>query len=120
MLTGDKIETATCIAISAGIKSNTQEIFEMKEITDPVEINHKLDTFSNAAFNKVLIIDGITLGVALEECYHNFFESACKAPAVVCCRCSPTQKALVTEGIKKITGKKTCAIGDGGNDVGMI
>jgi len=66
MLTGDKIETATCIAISAGIKSNTQEIFIMKELTDPVEIKNKLDTFSTMAYNKVLIIDGITLGTALE------------------------------------------------------
>ena len=119
MLTGDKIETATCIAISAGIKSNQQDVFIMKELTDPVEIKEKLNAFSNT-YNKVLIIDGITLGVALEKCYQTFFESACKAPAVVCCRCSPTQKAIVTEGIKKVTKKKTCAIGDGGNDVGMI
>ena len=28
MLTGDKVETAKCIAISAGIKSPTQEIYE--------------------------------------------------------------------------------------------
>lgn len=34
MLTGDKVETAICIAISSGIKSATQEIFLLKEITD--------------------------------------------------------------------------------------
>jgi phospholipid-translocating ATPase len=39
---------------------------------------------------------------------------------VVCCRCSPTQKSTVVENIKIYTNKITCAIGDGGNDVGMI
>jgi len=31
MLTGDKVETAKCIAISAGFKSSTQDIFEIKD-----------------------------------------------------------------------------------------
>ena len=44
----------------------------------------------------------------------------CKAPAVVCCRCSPTQKAAVVRLIKKYTKARVCAIGDGGNDVSMI
>jgi phospholipid-translocating ATPase len=34
MLTGDKIETAICIAISSGIKSPDQTIFLIKECTD--------------------------------------------------------------------------------------
>ncbi len=71
-------------------------------------------------YDKVLVMDGVTLAVALEDCYDIFFDSATKAPAVVLCRCSPTQKAAVTEGVKKKTKKTTCAIGDGGNDVGMI
>lgn len=33
MLTGDKIETAKCIAISAGLQSKKQRVFEMKELT---------------------------------------------------------------------------------------
>lgn len=49
-----------------------------------------------------------------------FMELSCACPAVVCCRCSPTQKAQVVELIKKHTGKRTAAIGDGGNDVSMI
>lgn len=119
MLTGDKIETATCIAISAGLKAQQQEIFLMKELTDPVEIQAKLNQFGNM-YDTVLVMDGITLSTALSECYNLFFDAATKAPAVVLCRCSPTQKAFVTEGVKKMTKKTTCAIGDGGNDVGMI
>lgn len=45
---------------------------------------------------------------------------AANAPAVVCCRVSPTQKATLTEGVKQYTGKIVLGIGDGGNDVGMI
>lgn len=47
-------------------------------------------------------------------------ELATASPAVVCCRCSPTQKAQVVSLIQQHTGKRTCAIGDGGNDVSMI
>jgi phospholipid-translocating ATPase len=49
-----------------------------------------------------------------------FIELATKLPAVVCCRCSPTQKADVTRMIRAHTGKRVCCIGDGGNDVSMI
>ena len=39
--------------------------------------------------------------------------------AVVCCRVSPKQKALVTALVKS-AGDTTLGIGDGANDVGMI
>ena len=32
MLTGDKVETATCIAVSGGFKSRAQKIFTLKGI----------------------------------------------------------------------------------------
>mmetsp|Transcript_112111 Transcript_112111/g.241741 ORF Transcript_112111/g.241741 Transcript_112111/m.241741 type:complete len:128 (-) Transcript_112111:612-995(-) len=45
---------------------------------------------------------------------------ASKAPCVLICRCSPTQKAQVVM-IMKNESKKIClSIGDGGNDVAMI
>jgi phospholipid-translocating ATPase len=47
--------------------------------------------------------------------------AAIKAACVCICRCSPTQKAEVTQLLKHYTGnKRIAAIGDGGNDVGMI
>jgi phospholipid-translocating ATPase len=70
-----------------------------------------------------MVIDGISLDVALNapmDQQKRFFDVATKAPAVVCCRCSPTQKSLVVERIKLFTRQITCAIGDGGNDVSMI
>jgi len=38
-------------------------------------------------------------------------ELACQCPAVVVCRCSPTQKADIVKLIKAHTGVRTCAIG---------
>ena len=49
-----------------------------------------------------------------------FFTAATQAPSVCVCRCSPTQKAIITSKISSFTGKRTCSVGDGGNDVGMI
>jgi phospholipid-translocating ATPase len=77
------------------------------------------------AFHKdphILIIDGDALDLALRHCEREFFETAMKAPSVVCCRCSPTQKCIIVKTIKKYTrpNERTAAVGDGGNDVAMI
>lgn len=42
MLTGDKVETAKCIAISTGLRSKGQEIFEMVELTNKNETDELL------------------------------------------------------------------------------
>ena len=44
--------------------------------------------------------------------------SMCKA--VICCRVTPLQKALVVDLIKRHKKTITLAIGDGANDVSMI
>lgn len=43
-------------------------------------------------------------------------------PTIICCRCSPSQKKLLTAGVKRNKNPKEAVlgIGDGGNDVGMI
>ena len=40
--------------------------------------------------------------------------------AVICCRVSPLQKALIVKLVKKNQKAILLAIGDGANDVGMI
>lgn len=50
----------------------------------------------------------------------DFISVAVRLPAVVACRCSPTQKADVANLIREYTKKRICCIGDGGNDVSMI
>ena len=49
-----------------------------------------------------------------------FMELTVLCPAVIICRCSPTQKAEVVRLLRSYAKKRTCAIGDGGNDVSMI
>lgn len=122
MLTGDKVETATCIAISAGFKRRTQPLFFMRDITMAYDASKRLDDFSRKATNSILMIDGGTLDVIMSDpkIEEQFFREATKAPSVCVCRCSPTQKAIITKRIGEFTGKRTAAIGDGGNDVGMI
>jgi phospholipid-transporting ATPase len=69
-----------------------------------------------------LIIDGRTLDHALaDDIKLKFLELACMCKAVVCCRVSPLQKALVVKLVKHhVDQSVTLAIGDGANDVGMI
>lgn len=45
---------------------------------------------------------------------------ASKAQTVLCCRCTPIQKALVAGIISTYTGQKSLGIGDGANDVPLI
>jgi len=51
---------------------------------------------------------------------HIFLRVLLKAPCVLICRCSPTQKALVVRTVKQSTKVISLSIGDGGNDVAMI
>ncbi len=48
-------------------------------------------------------------------------ELVCGCTAVVCCRCSPEQKAQIVQLlIKYRSPERVAAVGDGGNDVSMI
>lgn len=49
-----------------------------------------------------------------------FLDIASQCKAVICCRVTPLQKALVVELIKRAKNAVTLAIGDGANDVSMI
>ena len=122
MLTGDKVETATCIAMSAGFKSRGQQLFYIRDMTSAKECDQALSRFSLSAEKLVLMIDGQSLDLFLSQkkLEEKFFTEATRAPSVCVCRCSPTQKALIVKKIYHFTGKRTAAVGDGGNDVGMI
>ena len=43
MLTGDKVETATCIAISTGLKAKNQKLFYMKELKTQSEVEREMN-----------------------------------------------------------------------------
>ena len=130
MLTGDKVETATCISISAGIKAKNHKIYTIRNdefshesiAQDVIELKNKFNEYikKNNIENHIFIIDGDTLDLALKNCEAEFFTTSMQAPSVVCCRCSPTQKRIIVKTIKKYTDARTAAVGDGGNDVAMI
>ncbi|XP_048254813.1 probable phospholipid-transporting ATPase IIB isoform X1 [Haliotis cracherodii] len=119
MLTGDKLETATCIAKSSKLVSRIQTLHTFNNVTDRTEAHLELNALRRKN-DAALIITGDSLQVCLKYYEHEFVELACQCPAVVVCRCSPTQKADIVKLLKTHTGKRTCAIGDGGNDVSMI
>jgi len=70
--------------------------------------------------NTALLIDGASLAVYLAHHSSAFIALAVRLPAVIACRCTPTQKADLALLIRATTGKRTACIGDGGNDVSMI
>lgn len=119
MLTGDKMETAICIAQSSRLVSKTQSIYQFKSVTNRAEAHLELNAFRRKN-DHALIIKGDCLELVMNHYEHEFMELAIQCPSVVVCRCTPTQKADIVRLIRVHTGKRTCSIGDGGNDVSMI
>jgi phospholipid-translocating ATPase len=141
MLTGDKVETARCIALSSKLVSRGQHVHTIAKgnptivpiLTTLQNIggSHKsLVTRKDAALNALqpissnttsaLLIDGESLSVMLTYHSRAFITIAAHLPAVIACRVSPTQKAELANLVKSYSGKRICCIGDGGNDVSMI
>ena len=61
MLTGDKVETATSIAISSGMRKATNRFYFMRELEDKRKVEDHLKEFRRLSHNHVLMIDGKTL-----------------------------------------------------------
>ncbi|BFZ02549.1 hypothetical protein BsWGS_05588 [Bradybaena similaris] len=68
-----------------------------------------------------LVINGHSLAQALKpELEITLLNLGCMCKAVICCRVTPLQKALVVDLVKRHKKSITLAIGDGANDVSMI
>ena len=68
-----------------------------------------------------LVINGHSLVHALDPNMELLFlDVASRCKAVICCRVTPLQKALVVDLVKRHKKAVTLAIGDGANDVSMI
>ena len=123
MLTGDKVETARCVAVSAKLVSRTQYIHTIIKLSNPPDTSSALDALSllrSKPDSTALLIDGDSLSYYLTHHRQDFISLAVLLPAVIACRCSPTQKADVASLIRHHTHKRVACIGDGGNDVSMI
>ena len=119
MLTGDKVETARCVAVSAKLVSRGQYIHTVTKLKDWSSAQDTLDFLRNKT-DSCLLIDGESLTLLLSQFRTSFISVAVLLPAVIACRCSPMQKAEIANLIRQHTKKRICCIGDGGNDVSMI
>lgn len=130
VLTGDRQETAINIGMSCKLIGEDMTLLIVNEETSAAtreNIQKKLDAVNSqqslGAEHEVLalIIDGKSLTFALEKDMEKMFlDLAIKCKAVICCRVSPLQKALVVKLVKRHVKALTLAIGDGANDVSMI
>lgn len=119
MLTGDKVETAKCVSISARLIYRGQYVHQITKLSHPDMALPQLE-YLKSDTQACLLIDGESLAVYLKHYRQEFLSVVIHLPAVIACRCTPQQKADVALLIKETTGKRVCCIGDGGNDVSMI
>ncbi|UPK93178.1 hypothetical protein LCI18_004113 [Fusarium solani-melongenae] len=119
MLTGDKVETARCVAVSSKLVARGQYIYTVDKLKKKDNAQEHLD-FLRSKTDACLLIDGESLALFLTHFRIEFISIAVQLPTVVACRCSPNQKAEVAKLIREYTKKRVCCIGDGGNDVSMI
>jgi phospholipid-translocating ATPase len=103
MLTGDKVETARCVAISAKLVSRGQYIHSITKVANKDEAMEHLE-FLRQKPDACMLIDGESLAMYLAHLKSDFVDIAVKLPAVIACRCTPQQKADVAhphQGIYK-------------------
>ncbi|KAK4236072.1 hypothetical protein C8A03DRAFT_36055 [Achaetomium macrosporum] len=156
MLTGDKRETAINIAHSARICRAGSDIFVLDVAKGDLEgqiltvmEDLQVQTETNASHipgHTVIAVDGRTLA-ALEEpratkSKELFYRLVLAIDSVICCRASPSQKALLVSAVRAASSTRptatkrhpllryflpstspsplTLAIGDGANDLAML
>jgi phospholipid-translocating ATPase len=140
MLTGDKKETAIQIGYSCQLinrQTKTVQPLTTSASTSSLE-NSVLPSYQQQTLlidfeegmdealriaqftngEKCLIIEGKHVP-GLENDLIRFKQLANHCTSVICCRMSPIQKGQIVRFMKS-TGKRSLAIGDGGNDVTMI
>jgi phospholipid-translocating ATPase len=126
MLTGDKRETAINIGHSCRLIKDYSSITILDHKSGEVgqHMAAALIEYNKGSIaHSVVVIDGMTLAhiEANETSMSLFLNLAILVDTVICCRASPSQKAMLVKAIrKKIKDSVTLAIGDGANDIAMI
>jgi len=127
-LTGDRQETAINIGMSCKLISEDMSLIivnqDNRQDTEQ-DLRSKLASakkqYETEEESMALVIDGLSLTFALEEGLDKIFlDLAVMCKAVICCRVSPLQKALVVKLVKRHLKAILLAVGDGANDVSMI
>ncbi|KAM7143495.1 phospholipid-transporting ATPase IK [Molossus nigricans] len=139
VLTGDKQETAVNIGFACQLLSGDMHILQEEEIIQILEAYQETNSNLPQIKMAAMIVSGELLdqmmksktGLVLQnkdstpenpEVWREraFVELASRCQAVICCRVTPKQKALIVALVKKYQNVVTLAIGDGANDVNMI
>jgi len=156
ILTGDKLQTAIEIGYSCNLLTNDMEVMiisadseqgaraqieaglnKIASVLGPPVVNKRRSTMEmgKPAATFAVVIDGDSLRYALQPSLKSLFLSlGTQCAAVICCRVSPSQKALTVKlvrddhepresadaQVKDGCNAMTLSIGDGANDVAMI
>ncbi|KAK4057352.1 phospholipid transporting ATPase [Microbotryomycetes sp. JL221] len=137
ILTGDKLQTAIEIGFSCNLLSNEMDIIILSAESEEgarAQVKAALDRVTIPGSGELgvaekrlklggfaVVIDGETLSYTLtDNLKPMFLDLTTRCETVVCCRVSPSQKALTVKLVKDGCGAMTLAIGDGANDVAMI
>ncbi|KAK0255797.1 putative aminophospholipid-translocase [Friedmanniomyces endolithicus] len=116
MLTGDKVETARCIAISSKLVPRNQPIHTITNLSTPSTALSALEPLHANPANTALLIDGSSLATYLTHHPRAFILTALTLPCLIASRCSPSQKAALATLIRAHSpsshGARIAAIGD--------
>lgn len=133
VLTGDKQETAVNIAYGCRLVQPSDRLLTancgsreacavfLDRLLQEVDEGLVSGSGSSSDGGFILVIDGRTLGWALQEdLQSSFLDLSRRCRAVICCRSTPLQKSQVVRLVRDHLKVMTLAIGDGANDVSMI
>ncbi|RCN29491.1 hypothetical protein ANCCAN_24747 [Ancylostoma caninum] len=130
VLTGDKLETAVNIGNSCRLLSVRAPMMVLSTNTERdtrMQLRKYLQMLGKQGLARrdqhiSLIVDATCLDYILvsERERDNFLRLALCCSAVICCRCTPIQKAAITRLVKANVSGAVLAIGDGANDVAML
>lgn len=118
-----KVQAPPAISIVT-FSSEADKIFEEENarVNQKLTSNGKEDSIEydeNSGF--AIVVNGHSLVYCLaNDLEQKFLEIVTQCKAVICCRVTPLQKAMVVALMKRFKSAVTLAIGDGANDVSMI
>ncbi|CAJ0577596.1 unnamed protein product, partial [Mesorhabditis spiculigera] len=130
VLTGDKLETAINIGHSCSLLSQDTPKIILDRNTE-AETEALLDSYVGMVGERMLDAKNAQLALIVDaQCLDwvmgsstmrmDFLRIALCCSAVICCRCTPFQKAAVTRLVRNNVDGLVLSVGDGANDVAMI
>ena len=92
------------------MKAKSEVFYEMLS-TDPVTIQDQVNKLASKD-NTCLVVQGSVVTKIYDMEFQKAFITAIRLfPAVVFCRCSPTQKAVIVKSLQDLEGAVVCSIG---------